>query len=274
MEQVANRSQSETVLAAARSAVDAAARRNAELVRSVEALDIRIPSSEWTVADAAGHLVVSARILTEIAAGTPSPIVSLARPQLAAENARRIDELDESDPLRLSELLTDAVHRLVEVSGQYAPDKVVEFHQRTPLPLWALVCIALGEQILHGYDMATALGRPSPISREDATLVLSGFAPVLPLIVNPETAGDRTAAFEIDVASQARFVARFAGGGLHVEPVGNGTVDCTLSADPVALLLVSTGRLSRWPAIALGLISTGGAHPELGPGFFDLLMYP
>jgi len=32
--------------------------------------------------------------------------------------------------------------------------------------------------------------------------------------------------------------------------------------------------LSRWQAIALGLISAGGARPELALGFPDLFVFP
>jgi hypothetical protein len=82
------------------------------------------------------------------------------------------------------------------------------------------------------------------------------------------------AAFEVEVRGGGRFVARFDDGTLHLEDPDSGPVDCQISAEPVALLLVAAGRLSQWPAIALGLLSAGGKRPELALGFNDLFVYP
>ena len=35
-----------------------------------------------------------------------------------------------------------------------------------------------------------------------------------------------------------------------------------------------SGRLSRWAAIALGRITFSGDHPEIGPRFNDLFVFP
>jgi hypothetical protein len=34
------------------------------------------------------------------------------------------------------------------------------------------------------------------------------------------------------------------------------------------------GRLSHWPAIALGQLTFAGDRPELGPRFADLFVFP
>jgi hypothetical protein len=38
--------------------------------------------------------------------------------------------------------------------------------------------------------------------------------------------------------------------------------------------MVGTGRLSRYQAIALGLLSVGGNRPDLAVSFWDLFLYP
>ena len=45
-------------------------------------------------------------------------------------------------------------------------------------------------------------------------------------------------------------------------------------ADPVTALLVQSGRLSQWPAIALGRLTFTGDRPEIGPGFAELFVFP
>ena len=48
----------------------------------------------------------------------------------------------------------------------------------------------------------------------------------------------------------------------------------SISADPVTALLVITGRVSQWPAVALGRLVFSGPRPELGPRFADLFVFP
>ena len=62
--------------------------------------------------------------------------------------------------------------------------------------------------------------------------------------------------------------------GFGLEEAGAAPVDATISADPVAFLLVGTNRLSRYQAIALGLLSVGGSDPDLAIRFWDLFLYP
>lgn len=45
------------------------------------------------------------------------------------------------------------------------------------LNLDALVCVYLGEVLLHGYDIATAVAAPWPIDPTHAQLILYGYGP-------------------------------------------------------------------------------------------------
>jgi hypothetical protein len=51
-------------------------------------------------------------------------------------------------------------------------------------------------------------------------------------------------------------------------------VDCTITADPVAFLLVDSGRMSQWAAIAVGLMKADGNRPELALRFNNLFLFP
>jgi hypothetical protein len=51
-------------------------------------------------------------------------------------------------------------------------------------------------------------------------------------------------------------------------------VDCRISADPVAFLLVGYGRVSQWPQIARGKMVAWGRKPWLGVKFRSLLRKP
>jgi uncharacterized protein (TIGR03083 family) len=264
-----------TILTQARSALESTARRTVDLVRSLPDLDVPLPPpSVWTVREAAIHMVTYNDVYVEIAKGTPSPLALQARAPLAIENDRRIAEVSETDPGRVADLLAQGTARLLEATAGRSGDETVIFHENNAMDLAGMVCICLGEQLLHGYDIATAVEFPWPIDPVHAQLVLYGYGPLYPKVLNPVTTQGLTAGYGIELRGGSSVTARFAEGRLGLEPAVSGSVDCTITADPVAYLLVASGRLSQWPAIALGLIGAGGPRPELALGFVDLFEYP
>lgn len=263
-----------TVVAQARSALEATARRTADLIRSLPDLSPPIPGSEWTVREAAVHLVNLAGIYTDIADGMPSPIESMTREALGGENARRVGDIPETDPEKVAGLLTEAVAGLLETTAYRSGDHRVVFHAGVSLDLASLVCVGLGEYILHGYDIARAVRFPWPIDPLHARLVLSGYGPCCGSWLNPETTSGLTTSYGIELRGAGAFTVRFVEGECRLEPPDSGVVDCTISADPVAFLLIGSGRMTQWEAIALGLYSVKGPMPELALGFVDLFAYP
>jgi hypothetical protein len=133
---------------------------------------------------------------------------------------------------------------------------------------------ALAEHLLHGYDMALAVGRPWPIDPRHAALGLFGYGRSCGHCLNPTTTAAHTAGYGIELTTGERFTIRFVHGEYRLEPPDSGPVDCTITADPVALLLVGSGRMSQWAAIASGLFEAGGDRPELALGFNNLFLFP
>ena len=265
-----------TVLAQARSALEGTARRTTDLIRSLPDLEAPIPGSEWTVREAAVHLVNHAGIYTDIADGMPSPIDSMTREALGNQNAQRMGDIPESHPEKVAGLLTEAVAGLLEATACRSGDQAVVFHAGVSLDLARLMCISLGEHLLHGYDIARAVGYPWPIDPLHARLVLSGYGPCYASWLNGEATPDLTtsASYGIELRGGDAFTVRFSEGTCHFEPGNSGVVNSTISADPVAFLLVRSGRMTQWEAMALGLYSIGGPSPELGLTFMNLLAYP
>lgn len=262
------------ILREARSALESVAGRTQDLVRSLTDLRVPIPGSEWSVREAGVHLVTGAALFADIATGIPSPVRSVAEGAMARENAQRIADIPEGDPEKLARLIEDAVRRFLDVTAGGRGDEEVVYHCGTRIGLAQLVCISLGEQILHGYDIAIGTGCPWPIDPDQALLVLSGYAPIFRLVVDQGTAQGHTAGYRIDLRGGPSLTVRFVDGQFSLEPPDSEPIDCTISADPVAFLLLSTGRLSQWPAIALGLLGAGGPKPELALGFGSLFSYP
>jgi uncharacterized protein (TIGR03083 family) len=260
-------------LNACRSALTAAAARLADLIRPLPELEQPLPDSEWTARQAVAHLVTGLDLYSEIATGTPSPIAVCDVAAYAEDARRRISDVSETDPAKLAYLLVDASDRFVSAAGP-AGDTPVTWHGGMHLDLAALAGLMVGEVVVHGYDIALATGRPWSLVPDEVALVLDAYGPLIGLTVDPDRTRGLSAAIAVDLRGLASFVVRFDDGGFSLEPAGAGPVDATLSADPVAFLLVTAGRMDRWSAFALGLYGASGARPELAVEFKDLFVFP
>lgn len=258
-------------LHAARSALAETAERVAELVASLPESTAPIRPGTWTVRDCAVHLAVEAEGCIELARGAPAPYVYSDAAQFNVEGAAKIADNPESDPRKLAGLLGDAAERLLDASANRAGNQSVDFWG-IPQDLSRLVALELGEFVMHGYDIAKAVGRPWPIEPSIAHLALYGYAPCFHLCVASDI-GRHTAGYLIEVRDGPEMVMRFTDGVLSIEPPG-GPVDASLSVDAAGFLFAVFGRISLWDAIALRMITVGGPQPELALGFFDRFDIP
>lgn len=245
--------------------------RLAELVVSAADLSVPARESKWTVREVAVHVAVGARTLADVAAEPTLSVPGMA--ELSHQLERRMADISEDDPPRLAALVEDAVEAFVDAWVDRPAGHPVDFGG-CPATAATLAGVLLAEVVMHGYDMAYALGRPWPIDPAHAGLILTAYAPLFPLIVDPVRAKGHSAAYELDFGGGPVVTVRFTDGVLRLEPPGTAAVDVTICADPVAFLMVADGRLSQYEAIALGRMSARGAHPELAAGFRDLFTNP
>lgn len=142
----------------------------------------------------------------------------------------------------------------------------------------------LSETLMHGYDIAQAARRPWRIEPAHAAMVLSRFNLAIAQAVGPrafvngaKAAGVR-ATFDIHIRGGDSFLFIFQDGDLRVEVRSSGKagrkVDCHISADPVAFLMVFWARQSQWSAIAKGKLLAWGRKPWLGPQLRALIRNP
>lgn len=263
------------MLALARRSLMTATERMAELLAAAPDSSMLAQRSEWSLREVAAHLITVAPMFADMANGIPGPAASLERAYVKEFSERRIADLSEADPVKLSRLLLDSVEAFLDTTIDRPGDDPVTFQAGLSHTLFGLVAIYLGEVLLHGYDVAAALGRPWPIDAGDAALVLAAYTPLFAVQADPERSRGLTAAFGIDLRGAGAMTVRFTDGVFGIEPTG-GPVDATLSADPVAFLMVGSGRLSRYEAVALGAITVGGngPDPDLAFDFPTLFIYP
>jgi len=187
-----------------------------------------------------------------------------------------------SDPERDLGVLADRIdERAAEFfaasSGAPPDEQVAWLVEGSTVSRRTLTCHLLNETIVHGYDIARAAGVPWTIERSHAAMVLAGF--IIPVLqsLDPHAMVDQAKAaglqvtYDVRLRGGARFYFVFDDGALQIVPPAGRRVDCRLSVDPVAMLLVGWGRRSQWPAIAKGQIVAWGRRPWLGPRFSSLI---
>jgi hypothetical protein len=138
-----------------------------------------------------------------------------------------------------------------------------------------VVCgIEGGDAVVHGWDVAHALGRPWPIEPADACIVASSLLEVLPAFVDPAAATGFTATYGLHLRHGPDVALDFVDGSLTVHDGRPSKADCRISAEPVAYLLNGYGRVPAAKVALTGRIAVYGRKPWLGFKLASLLRSP
>jgi uncharacterized protein (TIGR03083 family) len=245
-------------LAPAAGAIEQAGRRVAELLSHAEEPDRGVPGLDWTLGDLAAHLAARTQLFTAYLAGTTRPEGEIAR--IAEENGRHIRERrDRPFADQVEEMRSNVSSFVATTRGKLGADPFPWYSELT-LDVATASGLLLGELVVHGLDAARTLGRPWPIAANDARTIIRAAAALAPWYVDPEaTRGDRST-YRVSVRGGPVFRVRVDDGTASVERA-DGDADCTIRSDPVALVLVSYGRISRWRAAATGKLVATGRRP-------------
>ena len=217
----------------ARTPLSRAVDRLAELLRSLPDTCATIPGSRWTVGDAAAHVVMNLRHATLVAAGEVVPWAEDATSApgtargIGELNARAVTAEAERHPRALATMLVTAVGDFLATTAQLPPDHPMTspyYQGEMALDLAGFVGIELAEVLVHGYDIAKAMGRPWPIAADDARLALRAALPLTLALVNPETAHGHTGGYDLRIRGGPRVVFRFADGHASLEEPGDAPV--------------------------------------------------
>jgi uncharacterized protein (TIGR03083 family) len=191
----------------------------------------------------------------------------------AADNRRQLAGHAERDPSRLAAELSEAVPAFIAAAAAAPAGDLVSTPFGMPVRPATIAAIVLGEQLIHGLDLARAAGQPWPITAGDARLVIPGLMDVLPGYINRDRARGLRARYELRFGGDLRYQLAIDDGTGTVGPA-TGRPDCVITADPAAFLLVGYGRISQRGPILRGQLRSGGRKPWLGFRFGGLTVNP
>lgn len=263
-------------VAAVRFSILNVAERAAELIDGIVDIGARVPDSEWTVGEAATHLVVGVRAFTAAVEGR---LDGWGTPE-GESVVRQIYGVDDPhEPAALARQLDEGVHAWFAATAHHSPAEVFPTPWYDPdrtHHLGTIACLILGELVVHGHDLAMAVGRSWPVDPDDARRIIAGVFPAkIPVIVNRDTTSGVRASYRLDVDGGPTFVVQFDDGEATVHPVGpSAAVDCHVSGDATTMLLFGYGRETSAQLFSTGHLHTWGPDPSLGPKFKSFLRNP
>ncbi|BBU22852.1 hypothetical protein [Mycobacterium xenopi] len=241
-----------------------------------------VPGLAWNASQTAAHVVGDLREYTEALTNhvngyrVSDRVVDRPPWRLrAAVNARHLTAVPERDLWRLADMLEDtAVHYLAAAATIDAsqPAAIATADGLVLEPAF-MTCLLLGEQLVHGLDIARATHQPWSIRRDDALLVLPAVLALAPNYLRPDRCRAVHVSFELRLRGGPRYRMAVDDGTGVVGPAGE-RADCIITADPVAFLLAGYGRVSQWSQIIRGKLRAGGRKPWLAAKFGTLLASP
>jgi hypothetical protein len=266
----------------ARTALAEAVTRSAGLWRELSDPAAPVPGLTWTAAETAAHVVADMAEYTEALveqvhggrAVVDVPVGSPARLRTAVNN-RHLVQVGERHPRRLADLLQQTAASYLGAAAAVDPAAQAPVVTADGLVLEPamMTCLLLGEQLIHGLDIARAADRPWHIERTDALLVIPTVLALAPHYLRSAPARGLSVSFELRMRGGGRYRMAIDDGAAVVTAAGP-KADCVITADPVAFLLIGYGRASQWPQIVRGRLRAGGRKPWLAAKFGSLLASP
>lgn len=270
-----------------RTALQEAGERFADLLASVPEPRARA-TRDWSIAEMAAHVVgVASSCTVLISPDLPSSAGYDFRDLVPTTNLKSVTDLNastlrdfaERDPAVLAKQVRDAVAAVLERSQGKDPNTAVDWLAGSRAPIAGLVAHLLNELLIHGNDIARAVGRSWTIPSWQAALFVDVFL-VGVLRAGPGRVldpADVPTGRPITVEFRSRYTARvtlvLGDGRLAVDESG-GTPDVRVSFEPATLALVMFRRRTRVRAMLSGKVLVWGRRPWLLSTFLRVVRMP
>jgi uncharacterized protein (TIGR03083 family) len=254
--------------------------RTAELWRHLGEPDARVPGLRWTAAETAAHVVGDlrdyAQALTRHAGGYlthANPRPESPSERSAMVNARHLTEVPERDLHRLADILEDTAATYLTAAASADTRAAIFTPNGLVIGPATMSSLLLGEQLIHGLDIARAAKARWSIDRTAALSVIPGTLSVMPEYLRPARAADLRVSYELRIRDGGHYRMAITDGTAVVTAAGE-KADCTITADPVTFLLLGFGRIGRFSPVIKGKLRAGGRKPWLAMKFGTLFYSP
>lgn len=226
----------------------------------------------WSVGDVASHLAsIFANYLNMITGENPD--LASTTLDIGRLNSMWLESDIERDPKASSARIERSFEQLIKKARSMTDDPPIPWHAGLSFPLSTIVSLAVGEVLIHGGDIASGSDENWTVPPDEARTVLAGIIDLAPYFVDDNAARGFSARYDLRIRGGVRAMLAFEEGRLKIYPPG-GRADCRISADPVAFLLVSYGRVSLWSQVVRGKMLSWGSKPWLGLKLPALLRNP
>ena len=254
--------------------------RSADLWRSIDKPDAPAPGLSWTAAETAAHVVGDLHDYTQALTRHANGYMTHAnRPtdspsRLSAKvNARHLEEVPERSLDQLADMLESSVDAYLNVAVNSDPSVDIATPNGLVIGPSTMAALLLGEQLIHGLDIARTAKIPWTIPAADALLVIPGVLAVAPQYLHPRRAAGAHFSFELRMRGGPGYRMVVDDGSARVTAAGE-KADCVITADPVAFLLLGYGRISQLSPVLRGQLRAGGRKPWLAMKFGRLISSP
>ncbi len=264
--------------AAALAALRAAVSRSADLWRRTPDPRARVPGLTWTAAETAAHVVGDLRDNTEALAGntgTDDVATQGGSPsrRSAVVNAQHLAAVQERDMRRLADMLEGQAEKYIAAAAGSDENADILTANGLVMSPPIMTSLLLGEQLLHGLDIARAAREAWVIDRSDALLVIPGVLAVAPGYLRSSVSDNLNVSYELRIRGGGRYRMAVCNGAAEITAAGK-KADCVITADPVAFLQLGYGRIPQWRPIVGGKMFASGRKPWLAVKFATLLSSP
>jgi hypothetical protein len=190
----------------------------------------------------------------------------------AVVNARQLAEVTERDMGRLADMVVAAAETYLAAAAVADEDATIPVANGLVLNPSSMTSLLLGEQVIHGLDVARAARTRWDILPSDALMVIPGALSVAPYYLTRSALTTR-ASFELRIRGANAYRMAVDHGKATITAAGE-RADCVITADPVAFMLLGFGRVSQWSPILRRKLRAGGRKPWLAMRFATLLASP
>lgn len=261
-----------------RLAVATMAQRVADLIRAVP--DPAVPAlGSWTAGQLAAHITHVFEVDLDLMNEVPSPLGDLEDLAELTGSLVRDDDVDDLGALAARiEVASEAFLAVTAKVDGHAPR---EWLGGARVTASVVACHIVEECFVHGLDLSRAAHLPWPLERVHADLAFEGFmCPMYRALGRPsyavhqERAAGLRATYDIRIRGGGRVFFVFADGGVTIEEPSSRKVDCHLSIDPRALMLLAWHRSDLAAPMLKGQIFAWGRRPWLAPLLPGLIKTP